>query len=285
VPQIWQWDDHEVTNNWSDSKEPDSRYTERRIQTLTGRATRAFLEYSPMRWYSQVEEERIYRHIPYGQDLDVFVLDMRSYRAANGCNVEPAPGPATAFLGAEQIAWLKHKLVTSRATWKVIAADMPLGLVVGDGTDPSGCPRFEASSNGNGPVLGREFEIADVLNFIQRRRVDGVVFLTADVHYCAAHYYDPSVARYQDFDPFWEFVSGPLHAGSFGPNALDDTFGPTVIFQKAPPAGQSNLPPSAGLQFCGQVDIDPVDKKMVVAFKDLNGVEIFSQELVPGMRW
>ena len=21
VPQIWQWDDHEVTNNWSDSKD------------------------------------------------------------------------------------------------------------------------------------------------------------------------------------------------------------------------------------------------------------------------
>ena len=29
VPQIWQWDDHEVTNNWSDSKDlsADARYT------------------------------------------------------------------------------------------------------------------------------------------------------------------------------------------------------------------------------------------------------------------
>jgi alkaline phosphatase D len=70
-----------------------------------------------------------------------------------------------------------------------------------------------------------------------RRRVDGVVWLTADVHYPAAHYYDLSVAQYQNFDPFWEFVSGPLHAGSFGPNSLDDTFGPTVIFEKAPPPG------------------------------------------------
>jgi phosphodiesterase/alkaline phosphatase D-like protein len=23
-------------------------------------------------------------------------------------------------------------------------------------------------------------------------------------------------------DPFWEFVAGPVHAGTFGPNALDD---------------------------------------------------------------
>jgi alkaline phosphatase D len=43
VPQIWQWDDHEVTNNWSDSKVLDARYTEQRVQTLTARATRAFL--------------------------------------------------------------------------------------------------------------------------------------------------------------------------------------------------------------------------------------------------
>lgn len=29
VPQIWQWDDHEVVNNWSDSKDvsADARYT------------------------------------------------------------------------------------------------------------------------------------------------------------------------------------------------------------------------------------------------------------------
>ncbi len=83
VPQIWQWDDHEVTNNWSDSKVLDARYTEQRIQTLTARATRAFLEHSPMRWHSQAEEERVYRHIPYGRDLDVFVIDMRSYRGPN----------------------------------------------------------------------------------------------------------------------------------------------------------------------------------------------------------
>jgi phosphodiesterase/alkaline phosphatase D-like protein len=30
------------------------------------------------------------------------------------------------------------------------------------------------------------------------------------------------------FDPFWEFVAGPIHAGTFGPNPLDPTFGPEV---------------------------------------------------------
>ena len=60
------------------------------------------------------------------------------------------------------------------------------------------------------------------------------MWLTADVHYAAAHYYDPNKAQFQDFEPFWEFVSGPFHAGTFGPNELDNTFGPEVKFFKAP---------------------------------------------------
>ncbi|HWA71951.1 MAG TPA: alkaline phosphatase D family protein [Polyangiaceae bacterium] len=286
VPQIWQWDDHEVINNWSPSKQLDARYTTTDVRVLVANARRAFLEYSPLRWNGSDESGRVYRQIPYGDDLDIFVLDMRSYRAGNGCNVETAPGPETAFLGRAQLDWLKRGLRQSRATWKIIAADMPLGLVVADGTDPvSGCARFENSANGDGPVLGREFEIAELLRFLKRAHIDNVVWLTADVHYCAAHYYDPSVAVFQDFDPFWEFVSGPLHAGTFGPNPLDNTFGPTVIFQQAPEAGQANLPPSAGLQFFGQVDLDQRTKTLRVALKNSDGVEVFVQELEPGMRW
>jgi alkaline phosphatase D len=282
VPQIWQWDDHEVTNNWSPTKELDLRYTERRVQTLVGNATRAFLEHAPLRWHSDQESERVYRHVPYGRDLDVFVIDMRSYRAGNGCNVEPVPGDATALLGREQLEWLKAKLKHSRATWKVIASDMPIGLIVSDGTDPvSGCARFENSANGDGPVLGREFEIAEVLRCIKREAVANVVWLTADVHYCAAHYYDPAIAQFHDFDPFWEFVAGPLHAGTFGPGVLENTFGPTAVFQKAPGPGQSNLPPSAGQQFFGQVDIDRDTRAMTVSLKDLQGTTQFRQVIQP----
>jgi alkaline phosphatase D len=276
VPQIWQWDDHEVVNNWSDSKDlsGDARYTEKRVQTLVARATKAFLDYAPMRWHDQSESERVYRHLPYGRDLDVFVIDMRSYRGPNTANLQPTPEPVTDFLGPAQIASLKRKLAESRATWKVIAADMPIGLRVPDGA------LWEAIANGdNGPPLGRELETADLLRFIKRERVQNVVWLTADVHYCAAHYYDPNQAQFQDFEPFWEFVSGPLNAGSFGPNALDATFGPEVKFFKAPPTGQVNLPPSAGLQFFGQVDIDSRSKDMVVALKDIDGTEVFSQRL------
>jgi alkaline phosphatase D len=280
VAQIWQWDDHEVTNNWSSSKELDDRYTERSIRALVANGSRAFLEYAPMRWSSLVEAERVYRQVPYGPDLDLFVLDMRSYRGPNACNVEPEPSDATLFLGREQLDWLKRSLARSKATWKVIAADMPLGLIVADGTDAaSGCTRAENSSNGDGPVLGREHEIAELLAFIQREGVLGVVWITADVHYCAAHHYDPSRAQFQDFAPFWEFVAGPLHSGTFGPNTLDNTFGPSVVFQSAPAEGQTNLPPSAGLQFFGQIDIDADSRDLRASLHDTDGRELFAQTL------
>lgn len=117
------------------------------------------------------------------------------------------------------------------------------------------------------------------MRFIKRGDINNVVWLTADVHYCAAHYYDPNKAQFRNFDPFWEFVSGPLNAGTFGPNRLDNTFGPQVVFQKAPLAGQVNLPPSAGMQFFGQLDIDHRSKGMIVALKDLSGATLFSQRL------
>ena len=76
-------------------------------------------------------------------------------------------------------------------------------------------------------------------------------------------------------------MSGPLNAGTFGPNRLDSTFGPRVVFHKAPPAGQFNLPPSAGLQFFGQVDIDGASEVMTVRLKDLAGTTLFTQEIQP----
>jgi alkaline phosphatase D len=182
-------------------------------------------------------------------------------------------------LGKQQLDWLKDGLRRSRATWKIIASDMPIGLIVADGNDAEGRARFESSSNGDGPVLGREFEIADILRSIKRNNVRNVVWLTADVHYCAAHYYDPAKAQFTDFDPFWEFVAGPLNAGTFGPNPLDNTFGPQVIFQKTPAAGQANLPPTAGMQFFGQVDIDPRVHDLVLQLKDIYGNSVFSQRL------
>jgi alkaline phosphatase D len=279
VPMLAQWDDHEVTNNWYPGEDlaadpKKAEYKVASVDLLAARGARAFMDYMPVRRHP-LDPERLYSSFRYGPSLEIFRLDMRSYKGPNSANDQSEMSPATALLGAWQLRWLKQALLASSATWKVIAADMPIGLIVPDDDV------FENAANGNGPARGRELEVAELLTFIHRNHIDNVVWLTADVHYTAAHRYDPNRARYADFAPFWEFVSGPLNAGTFGPNPLDDTFGPEVIFQKAPPEGEADLPPSAGLQFFGQVDIDGESEVMTVTLKDITGAALFSQEIEP----
>ncbi len=282
VPTFFQWDDHEVVNNWSGAKDlsDDDRYTEKNVPLLSARAARAFHEMTPIS-YTPAEPGRVYRKIPYGPMLDVFFLDLRSYRAANSDGMQETLDETSQGLGAEQIAWLKRELLNSKATWKVIACDMPIGLCVWD--KHKDVKRVEAVSNGdNGSPKGRELEFSDLLRFIKTAGIDNTVWLTADVHYTAAHYYNPDKAAFQDFDPFWEFVSGPLHAGTFGPNDLDGTFGPEVKYVKAPTKEQGgNLPPSMGLQFFGIVEIDGATEQLKVRLMDSGDTELYSVTLDP----
>jgi alkaline phosphatase D len=280
VTQFFQWDDYEVTNNWFpggviDDRNPrHQQYTVKSHDLLAANGKRAFLEYLPLRLDPQ-DPERIYRAFNYGPSLGVFMLDERSYRGPNSPNRQEASDAATAFLGMPQLRWLKRALLASNATWKVIASDMPLGLLI---PDVNG---FEAWANGDGLALGRELELAGLLSFIKANDIANVVWLTADVHYAAAHYYDPAKAQFTDFKPFWEFVAGPLHAGTFGPNKLDNTFGPEVKFLSIPEGLKPNRPPSEGLQFFGLVKIDGKSEVMTVSFHNLQGVQIYGIELTP----
>src|SRR6201999_4072282 len=279
VPIFVQWDDHEVTNNWSASKQLPAAYKVRDINLLAARASRAFHDMYPLR-ESIVEPGRVYRTINYGPHLDVFMLDERSYRGPNGPNLQDTYGPDAYFLGPDQIAWLKRSLKNSRATWKVIASDMPLSLIVyNDFADGHG-RGSEAFAQGDGPPRGRELEIADILRFMRDSNIANTVWLTADVHYAAAHYYNPDKAQFQEFTPFWEFVAGPLHAGTGSQNTLDNTFGPEVKFVKAAPTG-AVLSPSDGYQFFGHVRIDGATGQMTVALRDRNDVALWSTAIDP----
>lgn len=282
VPIVAQWDDHEVRNNWFPGLqlEDDDRYTVKSASLLAARARRAFLEFVPIR-RGPAAPERIYRHRAYGSLMDVFVLDQRSYRGPNTPNRQPESGPETALLGPEQLAWLKDALRSSRGTWKVIASDMPIGLVVPD-RPRDGRRTYEAWANAeDGRPLGREQELAELLSFMKREGIRNTVWITADVHYAAAHHYSPERAAFEDFDPFWELVACPLHAGTFGPNELDDTFGPEVRFSAIGDGVEPNRPPSDDLQYFGTLDVDPATRVLTAAIHDRRGRELWAKELPP----
>ena len=228
-----------------------------------------------MRWHAQQRgRARLPPHLRTGPLLDVFVLDMRSYRGPN--TLQPAGdarrGDGLPRARAARVAEARPER-SRRATWKVIASDMPIGLIVGDGRDAQGRDRFEAVANGDGPALGRELEIAELLRFIKQRAASATSCGSPPT--CTTPPRTTTIrsrAQFQDFDPFWEFVAGPLHAGTLRPQRAGRHLRPRrSMFVKAPPQGQVNLPPSAGLQFFGEVQIDARTRAMTVHLRDLHG--------------
>ena len=138
--------------------EPDGQIWRNLVTDEVAKVAETLKEFRGRYRYNQLDENipmtqpSIYRHIPRGAMLDVFMLDMRTFKEAN------TPGLETTrvdFLGGPQVEWLLRGLEKSKATWKVIAADMPIGLIVPDGAN------IEAIAQGDpGAPKGREIEMA-----------------------------------------------------------------------------------------------------------------------------
>ena len=153
---------------------------------------------------------------------------------------------------------------------------MPLGIVVAH--QPG---RHEAVANGDhGAARGREIEIAGLLQHAeaarrsQRRLGHRPMFTTAPRTTTI-----PSARASKDFDPFWEFVAGPAHAGTFAPGVLDGTFGPEVRFNGTPADLKPNRPPDPDTQFFGMLEADPASRALTVSLINTAGTRVFEQRL------
>jgi len=209
----------------------------------------------------------MYRVLHYGPLADVFLLDGRAERTPN----DPPPAEG-ALLGPAQEAWLTRALASSTALWKIVACDMPIGLQIGE---PGKHVKWAADGWGNedpGLPVEREVELARILSSLKARGVKNVVWLAADVHYAAAHRFDPVRAVYKDFDPFWELIAGPMHATSFGRKSFDPTFGPELEWCSVD--WDTRGSPADGQQFFGVLDIDPADPRLSVRWFDARGREL-----------
>ncbi len=123
VPIYAQWDDHEVINDagwawdyWNSDSQARSEFP-----NLVKAGRQAFFQHFPIR-RDRRDPEQIYRRYTWGQDLDLILLDGRSYRSRN----DAPDGPGKTLLGPQQLAWLKEVLLQSTATWKLVSVDVPL---------------------------------------------------------------------------------------------------------------------------------------------------------------
>lgn len=274
TPIYVQWDDHEVTNNWypGEIMPEGAPYNGMPVDTLAENAWQALFEYNPIIGTRLYKHTKLYRSVQHGKHLEVFLLDERSFRDQNPDNYDPN---GIEMLGKRQFRWLKSALKRSKATWKVISTHDPLSIVTGGENDRDSWGQNEAA------VLGREIQLANILAFIKDHDIKNVVYLTSDVHFTAAISYDPALATFKDFTPFWEFVIGPIHAGAFGPGNLDASFGPQYEYLRAPGTesiGQNAPPPN--LQSFGMVDIAE-DGALTVKLIDITGATLFEKTMLP----
>ncbi len=264
VPILHMWDDHEVRNNWwPGSKVRDKRYAAKNTNEILPHARRAFHEYTP------TESTQIYRKVEYGPLVDVFLLDTRSYRGPNSAGQQAWYHPGSYWLGPFQRDWLKVELARSKARWKIVCNDMPLGIIArrqGQANDNA--------ANTSGPPLGRELEIAHILKYLRDSNVQNVVWLTADLHYATATHYTPERARFKDFTPFWEFMAGPLHAGTGSTHKLDATFGARTEWISIDEHTRHHASPAEGAQFYGMVEIASATGDLTVSFHNQEQQEL-----------
>jgi alkaline phosphatase D len=277
MSQLFLWDDHEVKNDWWPGRIlKDRRYKERSCDVLATRSRKAFFEYTPLP-PSWMRHQRIYRKVSYGPNVEIFALDGRSARGPNDREAHflNTYERRAQFLGPEQLEWLKGALRASKSRWKVIACPQPLGVVIG-----SGGLDFDGIASSEREPKGRELELKNLLQFIKREHITDVVWVTADVHYAAAHHFHPSRAVFNDFTPFWEFIAGPLNAATLRANRLDKTFGPERVYLSVPEKRKGGgKSPLDGEQHYGVIEVGPQGATLEVSLFNLEGQKLYSKRL------
>jgi len=224
VPYYVIWDDHEVVNDFGplqDTRENPPYHPGEHLLPL-GRG--AYEDYNPIEENAD-SPHRLYYSIQWGRNLELIFMDNRQYRDAKITVDDPVRQKT--MLGREQVVWLKEKLRTSNALWKVIVSSVPMSI-------PTGWPTADGRDGwaNHDQETGFEHELLDIITTMKGLKNRNYVWITTDVHFA-------EVFRYTPFpeDPSFkvhEFVVGPISAGLFPKREFDSTLNPESLFFHGP---------------------------------------------------
>ena len=224
-PWFLTWDDHEFDNNCaSDISEEEGvdpvAFLERRAN-----AYQAYYEMMPLRRSSMPagSDMKLYRGASYGRLAELLVLDTRQYRSDQPNNDKRSPlnqaalNSAQTMLGRKQKNWLSQKLVTSEATWNVLAQQVMMGLVKRSVKDDVG---FYSMDQWPGYAAER----MQLMRFMAERKISNPVVLTGDIHSNWVNELRVDDRKGEEPLVATEFVATSLTSGGNGkdkPNNLD----------------------------------------------------------------
>ena len=150
------WDDHDYGPDNSD-----------RSFNLKSKSLELFRRYWANGGYGLPDSPGIFSKVSF-EDVDIFLLDDRTYRDDD--STDDVPGKT--MLGTTQLEWLKRELLQSRATFKLIANGSRMLS-----------ERPSAAKRGGEGWHNHPEERRGLLEWLAEKRIDGVIFLSGDIHY------------------------------------------------------------------------------------------------------
>ena len=218
-PFITTWDDHEVLDNYAGGEADGGLPAKFGFSAKRKRAGyQAFFENMP---YTPTVKNRLYRGLRFGKTVDLVMMDQRQYRDNQPCDDAVAPACADYdqprdFLGREQMTWVKNRLASTPAAWKIMGNELTMmpTKVLGDS--------FFTFDGWQGYPRERE----ELLTHIRDKQIKDVVFITGDIHTFIAGDVRTNLGK---GDPAaLEFVGGSITMTSLGETDLD-AGGGTII--------------------------------------------------------
>lgn len=209
-PVISIWDDHEVQDNYAGAAGPTGGLTPelRYSQQRRAAAFRAYFESMPT--YPIGRGNRIYTARRFGRTVDLILLDQRLYRDDQPCGDAQVGPPCPEleqprdFLGDRQMDFVKRRLSSSRAAWKVLANQVMVMPTLYPGGSYIGFDSWQ----------GYPGERRELLEHLRRRKIKDVVFVTGDIHTFVAG--DVRVNNDDSVPVATEFVGGSITSPGLG---------------------------------------------------------------------
>jgi phosphodiesterase/alkaline phosphatase D-like protein len=297
------WDDHEFINDFTKAENGSAIYKA---------GVKAFRDYMPVTYSSS---KGIYRSFRWGKNLEVFMLDERSFRSAKAsanhqCDdrngnpdlgptapqsarstfaaiypalsdppkagcVEKINDPSRTMLGSSQFTRFTNAVKSSTATFKVIMNEVPIQQFYSLPYD-----RWE----------GYEAERKRLMDFLATNAVKNVVFLTTDVHANLVNTIKFSTLG-ESGPPvdtgIFDLSTGPVAtmtyhkeiATALGSTGAADLFR-AVVLHGGPPTGVAMKCAADDVFSYGQVSV--TGSALTIQLKDINGAPVKEDTSIGG---
>ena len=147
LPIINVWDDHEIANDtWREGAEAHQDAQDGEFSARKAAAIQAYFEWLPIRPFSELDNETIYRTFRFGNLVDLHMLDTRvigrdqQLLHMNYLDPQTQAFDAVQFqadltaddrtmMGAEQFNWLNGELANDSGVWQVLGQQTLMGRV------------------------------------------------------------------------------------------------------------------------------------------------------------